>query len=346
MDPTAPPGTPDLGIAAFGVAYGEDCDVAATAAEYTDTPERVVNWGFTTYHRAPADVHATGLAAAAARRALDRAALPADAVDLLVLANSDVPEYFYRDDAAALARELETGRVQTLRLEEGCGAGVHGLGYVASTMAVQPEVETALFVAVNRVSEFHRNRMNTVNAVLSDAAAATVLRRGHRANRWLATEQFTEPDNCDVLRVDYGGSVNPLPPEGWSSRTAPGGHEAVRNRFGDDPAVLSRFLSLRYSRMLEAVDGACGRAGVKRSDIDHLIYLNDSPSSIAAVAEPLGVPPERTNAGTAPRHGHMGAADQVAALAEKTDQGEVRPGDLIALCGISTERWSATLIRA
>ncbi|MFC7303464.1 3-oxoacyl-[acyl-carrier-protein] synthase III C-terminal domain-containing protein [Streptomyces monticola] len=336
---------PALGIASFGVAFGEDRDVAATAGEYVDHPERVVNWGFRTYHRAPDDLHATDLARAAAQQALDRLGRTADSLDLVVVASSDLPEYAYRDGAAALARDLKIERTQTLLLNEGCAAGVHGLYYVAATMALQPEIDTALFVAVNRVSEFHRNRMNVVNAVLSDAAVAVVVQRGHRANQWLATEQFTEPEHCDLLRVDFGGTVSPLPPAGWTSRDAPGGHENVRRQFGDDPAVLQRFLSNRYTRLLEVIDGACRRAGLGRDDIDHLIYLNDGAASIAAVAEPLGLPLSRTNAAVAPGHGHMGAADQLVALEQQLASGVLRQGDVVALCGISTDRWSATLLR-
>ena len=40
----------------------------------------------------------------------------------------------------------------------------------AGQLAIQPELQTVLFVAVNRVSEFHRNRMNVNNAVHSDGA--------------------------------------------------------------------------------------------------------------------------------------------------------------------------------
>ncbi|WP_019855915.1 3-oxoacyl-ACP synthase III family protein [Actinopolyspora mortivallis] len=337
--------TVNLGISSFGFAFGEDRDVATSAGDYVDNPERVINWGFRTFHRAPDDTHATQLATEASRRALERSGTTAAELDLVVLASSDLPEYSYRDEAAALARCLGVERTQTLFLQEGCGAGVHGLYYVAASMTMQPEINRVLFIAVNRVSEFHRNRMNVVNAVLSDAAAAVVIERGRSSNRWLATEQFTEPENCDLLRVDFGGTVNPLPPQGWSSRTAPGGHEAIRARFGDDPATLQRFLRNRYRRLVEVIDHACARAGLGREDLTHLIYLNDSATSINAVAEPLGIPLEHTNAELAPDHGHMGAADQLVSFGQLLERGELSSGDIVVLCGISTERWSATLLR-
>ncbi|MFF4170102.1 3-oxoacyl-ACP synthase III family protein [Streptomyces sp. NPDC001744] len=338
-------GAPDIGIAAFGYAFGEDQDVAAVAADYVPDPGRVLKWGYRTFHRAPDGVTATDLSREAAQQALDRAGLTADALDLVVVATTDMPEYAYWDSASALARELKIERTQTLLLNEGCGSGVNGLFYVASTMAMQPEARHALFVVVNRVSEFHRNRMNVINTVLSDAAVAVVVSRGHGSNRWLSSEQFTDPEYSDLLRLDFGGAVAPLPPVGWTSADAPSAYDQVREQFAGDPAKLRKFIGERYTRLVEVVDGAAARAGVGREDIDHVIYLNDVPTSIAAVATPLGVPPERTNAALAPDHGHMGGADQLISLGLQLERGELAPGDLVALCGISTGRWCATLIR-
>jgi len=177
----------DMGIVSFGYAFGEDRDVAGTAAEYVDDAERVLKWGCHTYHRAPEGVHATDLAGAAARQAMERAGVLPDELNLVVLANSEMPEYGHWDGAAALARELKCERTQTLLLQEGCGAGVTGLFYVASTMALQPEVETAVFVAVNRVSEFHRNRLALAAAVPPFATVwfdRSAQRRGLRDGGW------------------------------------------------------------------------------------------------------------------------------------------------------------------
>ncbi|MFD7028435.1 3-oxoacyl-ACP synthase III family protein [Streptomyces sp. NPDC059917] len=335
----------DIGIVSFGYAFGEDQSVAAAAADYVSDPERVVKWGYHTFHRAADGVTGTDLSRGAAEQALSRAGITADALDLVVVAITDMPEYSYWDSASALARELKIGRTQTLLLQEGCGSGVNGLFYVASTLAMQPEAEYALLVVVNRVSEFHRNRMNVINTVLSDAAVAVVVRRGHDANKWLASEQFTDPEYSDLLRLDFGGAVTPLPPVGWTSADAPSAYDQVREQFGGNPAALRTFIGERYTRLVEVIEGACRRAGVERTDLDHVIYLNDVPSSIAAVAGPLGIPLERTNAAIAPGHGHMGGADQLISLGLQVESGELNPGDLVALCGISTGRWCATLIR-
>ncbi len=336
---------PEFGITGFGYAFGEDQDVRATAASYVPDPERIIRWGYDTFHRAPDGVTATTLAARAARDALEGVRLRPDEIDLVVLAASEVPEYVNWDPSGALARELGIDRTQTLLLTEGCASGVTGLGMVAGLLAVQPEIERVLFVAVNRVSEFHRNRMTVNNAVHSDGAVAAVLRRGHPRLQWLSTEQFTDPDLCDWFRTDYGGSVAPVPPEGWSSRAAPAGHVRVQEHFAKDPARLREFGEQINSRLIDVIDGACKRAGLDRGDVAHLIYIND-PDGIAEVVEPLGLAPEHTNVSIAVRHGHMGAADQLTSLGEHLSRGDLAKGDVVALTGISIGmRWYCTLVR-
>jgi 3-oxoacyl-[acyl-carrier-protein] synthase-3 len=55
---------------------------------------------------------------------------------------------------------------------------------------------------------------------------------------------------------------------------------------------------------------------------------------------------EHTNAALAAGHGHMGSADQLVGLGEHLERGDLHPGDLVAMSGISIGmRWYCTLIR-
>lgn len=337
----------DFGIVSYGYAFGDDCDVVAEAVEeFVDDPERVYRWGYKRFHRAPEGMTGTQLAARAARMALDRAGLTPDDVDQLILAVSDVPDYLNWDASAALARELKIHLKPTLLLSEGCVSGVTGFGNAAGLFAVHPELTNVLFVAVNRVSEYHRNRMKVNNSIHSDGASAVVLRRGHDAGRWLATEQFTDPEVADWFRTDYGGSVAPVAPDGWTVRDHTNGLERVQDHFRDNPAGLRDFVQALNSRLVEVVDRACDRAGVKRENIAKVVHLNDNQGSFEEIAEEFAIPVDRTNAAMAALHGHMGAADHVATVAMMTETGELVPGDVVAMIGISIGmRWYCTLVR-
>ncbi|MFK8846349.1 3-oxoacyl-[acyl-carrier-protein] synthase III C-terminal domain-containing protein [Streptomyces sp. Ac-502] len=337
---------PEFGIAGYGCAFGEDQDVASTAGQFVDDPERVFRWGYRTFHRAAPDVTATHLAAEAGRAAIAAAGLSAGDIDYVVLALSDVPEYLNFDSSAALARELKIHLRPTLLLGEGCASGVTGLGNVAGLFATQPDLTHVLFVAVNRVSEYHRNRMKVNNSIHSDGASAVVLRRGHTAGRWLATTQFTDPEVADWFRTDHGGAVSPVAPDGWSSRSDVNGLERVQEHFRADPKGLRDFVQALNRRLVEVVDQACARSGVARADLAKVVHLNDNQGSFEEISDEFGIPMSRTNAALAAQHGHMGAADHLATLAMLTESGELTTGDLVALIGISIGmRWYCTLVR-
>jgi len=335
----------EFGIVGFGLYLGEDQDIKEAAGTYVNDPERVVRWGYHTFHRAPADTTSIAMAARAAERALTDTGTDPQDVDLVVLVHSEMPDYHYWDSSAALARELKIHGRQTLLLNEGCASGVTGLGVVAGLMAVQPELDTVLFVAVNRVSEYHRNRMTVNSSVHSDGAVAAVLRRGHERNRWLATEQLTDPEYCDFFRGDYGAAVEPVPPAWWSSATAVSGLQRVQEHFQRDPRRLREFVDLLNHRVVEVIGRACRRAGVRTQDLARFVYINDSPDSVDDIGKLLNLPIERTNAELAAAHGHMGAADQLISLAQHLERGELAPGDLVALSGISIGmRWYCSLV--
>jgi 3-oxoacyl-[acyl-carrier-protein] synthase-3 len=337
---------PEFGITGFGTSFGVDTDVATAAPAFVDDPERVLRWGYHTFHRAAEGVTSTALATEAAQKALAAAQLAPTDLDLVVLATSEVPDYLHWDSSAGLARELGTGPTQTLLLNEGCASGVTGLAMVAGVMAVQPEIENVLFVAVNRVSEFYRNRMNVNNAVHSDGAGAAVLKRGHQHNQWLATDQFTDPELADWFRTEYGGAVAPTPPPGWSSANADPGHVRVQAHFGKDVKRLTEFVDVLNARVVQVIEGACRRAGIDRDAVTDILYINDSADSIDDIARPFGIAPERTNAVLSRSHGHMGAADQIVALGQRLERGELAAGDVVALCGISIGmRWYCSLVR-
>ena len=164
-----------FGIVGFGLCLGEDQDVEKIAGRYVNDPERVVRWGYHTFHRAPVGATSISMAAQASCQALVGTGTAAEDVDLVVLVLSEMPDYHYWDSSAALARELKINGRQTLLLSEGCASGVTGLGVVAGLLAVQPELETVLYVVVNRVSEYHRNRMTVNSSVHSDGAVAAVV---------------------------------------------------------------------------------------------------------------------------------------------------------------------------
>ncbi|MFJ5233214.1 3-oxoacyl-ACP synthase III family protein [Kitasatospora sp. NPDC088391] len=334
-----------LGIKSVAHVLGEPQDVAETAGEYVRDPERVIRWGYRTYHRATPGTSPTKVAAQAARKALAEAGLTAADVDYMIVADSGVPEYLQWDVSTAVARELGLGDTPTLLTTQGCAAAVTAFQLIAGLMAVRDDIRNVLLVATHQVSETHVNRMRTNACLFSDGAAAAVVQRGHDRLQWLATEQTTDPQYVDFFRIEYGGSAAPEAPEGGGNLTVDL-MGLVHKHFQREPGKLDQFVKDVDHNVAVVLERACERAGVRSEDIRKLIYLNDNQHSMVGVSEATGIPLERTNAALAAELGHLGCADQLTCLSLYEARGELAPGDLVALAGLSLGmHWFCTLVR-
>jgi 3-oxoacyl-[acyl-carrier-protein] synthase-3 len=335
-----------FGIVAVEVVLGEPLSVAAAAPAYLADPGKIGDLGFRTFHRAPDDVGVTDLAAQAGCRALAAAGLPADEVDLVVLAMADVPEYLYWDAAAATQAKLGAHRAEAFLVNQACSSGVAAFDVVAGKFATHPEYRTALLVAANRVPEAYWNRMDSSTAITSDGAAAAVLVRGHGSGRWLATEVVSDGRYVDSAYLAVGGAARPFTPDG----PAPGrmGHpvELMQQFLGNDLRAMIRFVRHNRDRNREVLDRACKRAGVRLDELDHILHMNAGTKAMADYAAQCGIPVERTNAAIALEHGHFGSADQLLSFAKLHADGRFRTGDLVALTSTGNGmHWACTLIR-
>lgn len=334
----------DFGVLALAHALGEPRDVAATVADYVDDPDRVLLWGYRTYHRSPEDTSASDLAARAAEKSLAQAGVDPRDLDLVVVADSGVPGHLMWDTSTAVARAIGATESPTLLLNQGCASGVTAFQNIAGTFATREDMGTVLLVAVNRVSEAHTNRMRSNTLLSSDGAAAAVLRRGHGRLRWLATEQITDPAYADFYRVEYGGAAAPHPPEGTGNLDIDP-LALVYRHFRKEPEQLARFVRTLNGRVRTVFERACDRAGVRTEQVAKFLYLNDNQDSLSDVAKAVGVPLERTNAELGADLGHCGGADQLICLDTYLRRGELVEGDVVALAGLSIGmHWYCTLL--
>jgi 3-oxoacyl-[acyl-carrier-protein] synthase III len=334
----------DFGVVALATELGDPQDVAGTAADYVDDPDRVLLWGYRTFHRAAPGTTPTQLAGRAAAKALAKAGIDAKDLDTIVVADSGIPEYLHWDFSTSVAREIGARETPTLLLGQGCATGVVGFQQVAGLFATRSAVDTVLLVVINQVSEAHTNRMRTNTLLGSDGAVAAVLRRGHGSLRWLATEQITDPTFADFYRVEYGGSAVPSPPDGTSNLDIDP-ISLVYQHFRREPDHLAQFVHTINGRVTTVLDRACTNAGVDRSEVTRLLFLNDNQESLATIAKTVGVPLERTNAALAADIGHCGGADPLICLDLLQERGELAEGDVVALAGVSIGmHWFCTLL--
>lgn len=333
-----------LGIMAIGYALGTPVSLDELAANgITDDP-KVRQWGYRRLHRAPEEVGLTDLAVRAGEIALRRAGVEAGAVDLVILAITDIAEYLYWDAAAAVTSRLDARHAEAMLLSQACGGGVAAFDVVAGKFATHPRYRTALVIAANRIAETYWDRVETSTSLSSDGAAAAVLRRDHPSCRWLATEVVTDGRYADFMRMEVGGAVHPF--TGTERPAIAPLIDRMDTFFDGNGGAALAFVDQLHARNRDVIERACASADIAIGSIERVLYLHDNAGAFADLAKALGVPLDRTNIEIARDHGHFGPADQLLSLERLLATGELVAGDTVALLSMGTGmHWACTLLR-
>ncbi|MEV5612325.1 3-oxoacyl-[acyl-carrier-protein] synthase III C-terminal domain-containing protein [Streptomyces sp. NPDC052225] len=335
-----------FGIVAQGHALGRPVTVAEAAERYGADPRKLAGLGYRRLHRADDGEGLTDLALRAAESALRKARLDAADVDLLVLALPDVPEYLYWDAAAALQGRLGATGAEAVLISQACGGGVTAFDTVAGRLATHPGYGTALIVAASRITEAYWDRTATGTSLSSDGAAAAVLRRGHTAGAWLATETISDGRYADFMRMEVGGAARPFSAEQPEPAVIAPLIERMDTFFAGDGRATYDFMTLLHTRTREVLERACARAGLTPGALERVLYLHDNIGAFRDLAKELGIPLEATNAELAMTLGHFGPADQLLSLERLSAAGELVEGDTVALLSMGTGmHWTCTLLR-
>ncbi len=333
----------------FGAALGERVAVRDVVHDYTQDVERVLDYGYRYVYRCPPETGLTDLACEAGRAALERAAIDAGQLDLVVLAVTDITEYLYWDAAASLQARLGASRAEAVLVDQGCVGGVTSFDLTAGRFATHPEYRTALLVGANRTCEAYWNRLDTHSLLFSDGAAAAVASRAHPRLRWRSSEAMSDGRYSAFFRMERGGAAHPFGVRG------PFESEPVKARdgwdmmesFGYDADRIAKFVSDMNDGVCTVVTRACERIGVKRSDLARVVLLNDNARTMTELARTLGISPDRTNAAIALDHGHFGAGDHLFDLRHYAEADVLEPGDLVALAGVGRGmHWACAVIEA
>jgi 3-oxoacyl-[acyl-carrier-protein] synthase-3 len=256
------------------------------------------------------------MAAAAGARALERAGVPADAIDLVILANWTgrryIPEW-----SPKLLHLLGAKKAFGWDVCCACAGFLYGLG-TAHGFLQNPRFERALVVAAEYTSR--RGRPGSkAKLILGDAAGAFVLERGTKGTgRLIDFELATHGEYHDIMSISE---------EGW-----------VRTH------IEQRELNtLAGNSMCGVAHRLLDRAGVSLDSLTWVVPHSGTAGVQATVARELGVPPEKilTNFASI---GNVSSASIPAAIDEFARAGKIRPGDLILSTAVGTGWYAAAAL--
>lgn len=321
------------GFAAIGTAIPDRVLTNADLEKMVDTSDEWIRarTGIRERRIAAPDVAASDLAAVAAERALERAALRAEDVDLIIVATvtGDMP---FPATACFVQERIGARRAAAMDIGAACPGFIYGVATGAQFIATGM-YDTVLVVGVEVLSRIVDWQDRNTCVLFGDAAGAAVLRPAQPGHGVLSIVLASDGAAADLLTLPCGGSRRPASRETVEQR----GHYLKMNG--------AEVFKIAVRSMGDAALEAMRKAGLGRDDVDLLVPHQANRRIIDATVRRLGLPMERVMVNV-DRYGNTSSASIPIALEEAIEQGRLKDGDrVIAVAFGAGMVWGALAVR-
>ncbi len=275
-------------------------------------------------HIAADGENSSDLALQASRRALEMAGIPAEKLDLIIVATT-TPDMVFPGTACILQAKLGIKNMPAFDLQAVCSGFVYALA-TADQFMRSGQYEHILVVGAEVYSRILDWEDRGTCVLFGDGAGAVVLKRSSEPGI-LASRLHADGSHAGILSVP--GSVS-------------GGKISGRPLLQMEGGAVFKFAV----RVLEEVAlETLTAAGLQKTDVDWLIPHQANIRIIQSTAKKLGLSMERVIV-TVDRHANTSAASVPLALDEAVRDGRIRPGHHVLLEGVGGGfTWGAVLLK-
>ncbi len=268
------------------------------------------------------------MALAAARAALAAAGVPAQSIDLIVLATS-TPDNTFPAAAVSVQAGLGITGGAAFDLQAVCSGFVFGLATIDGLLRTGA-FKRALVIGSETFSRILDWKDRTTCVLFGDGAGAVVIEAqrgaGTREDRGILTTH---------LRSD-GRYKSKLYVDGGPSSTQTVGHLRMEGR-----AVFKHAVAM----ITDVIEDAFKATGYSAEDVDWFVPHQANKRIIDDTARKLGIAPEKVVT-TVDRHGNTSAASIPLALTVAVADGRIKRGDLVMLEAMGGGfTWGSVLLR-
>ena len=281
-------------------------------------------------HIAAKDEFTSDLGTKAALRAMARAGVTAEEIDLIVVATI-TPDMPFPSTAALIQRKIGAHRAAAFDLEAACSGFIYALE-VAQQFIMSRTYDTVLVIGAEKLSSIVDWQDRNTCVLFGDGAGAAVLRNRPNAHGLLTAVMGSDGRKADLLFMAGGGSRCPATQESVAARMhylRMEGKETFKN------AVQA---------MQTAAQEALRRCEIDISRIKLIIPHQANVRIIEAVGDRLGARPDQLFINLH-KFGNTSAASVAIALDEAVQSGRVQAGDLLLLVVFGAGlTWGAAVI--
>ena len=270
------------------------------------------------------------LATQAALRAMRRAGVTADQVDLIIVATA-TPDMPFPSTACLVQRKIGAHRAAAFDLEAACSGFVYALE-IGQQFIMSRTYDTVLVIGAEKLSSIVDWKDRNTCVLFGDGAGAAVLQNRPNSHGLLTAVMGADGRKSDLLFMAGGGSRCPA-----SAESVAAGLHYLRM---DGKETFKNAVQA----MQTAAEEALRRCEIDISRIKCIIPHQANLRIIEAVGERLGARPEQLFVNVQ-KYGNTSAASVAIALDEAVSSGQIQRGDLILLVVFGAGlTWGAAVI--
>jgi 3-oxoacyl-[acyl-carrier-protein] synthase-3 len=270
------------------------------------------------------------MAARAAQRAMDKAGITADQIDLIIVATI-TPDMLFPSTAALVQSKIGARNAAAFDIEAACSGFIYALE-IGQQFIMSRTYETVLIIGAERLSSIVNWKDRNTCVLFGDGAGAAILQHRPDAHGLLTACMGADGDKAMLLCMPGGGSRIPATTDSVEAglhHLQMDGKETFKNA---------------VSAMMSAANEALQRCEIDISQIKLVIPHQANSRIINAVGERLGVKPDQVFVNL-DKYGNTSAASVAIALDEAVDQGRLQRGDLALLVVFGAGlTWAAAVI--
>ncbi len=276
------------------------------------------------------DQFTSDLGTKAAEKAMLRAGVTADQIDLIIVATI-TPDMPFPSTACLIQRKIGAFRAAAFDLEAACSGFIYGLE-IAQQFIMSRTYDTVLVVGAEKLSSIVDWEDRNTCVLFGDGAGAAILRNRPDSHGLLTAVMGADGRKADLLYMPGGGS------------RCPATTDSITNRMHYLRMEGKEVFKNAVQAMQTAAQEVLSRCNIDISRIKCIIPHQANRRIIDAVVDRLGATPEQCFINLH-KYGNTSAASVAIALDEAVESGRVQTGDLVLLMVFGAGlTWGAAVI--
>ena len=265
------------------------------------------------------DQTTSDLVVEAAQKALERAGVRAEELDLIIV-STDTPDYLSPGTSVVVQHKLGAGKAGAYDINSACAGWVTALDQGARYLLTEPEARYVLVAGGYGMSRFIDWSDKRTATLFADGAGAALLSTGDKPG-FLSSAFMARGEYHDALGIYGGGAYRPSTPENIAE-FGPPRVQFVRK--------FPRTFNTEHWPVL--IENALNKANLTVEDVDLFLFTQLNLRTIEAMMELLGQPLEKTH-WVMDKWGYTGSPCVVMALDDAIQQGRgPQPEQIVLFC--------------